>query len=122
MKSIIFYTVLIVIMLLPLILISQCPSHLSSITLSLKRPTVQNQTIHQFYICDEDNGQMQTVSITGGNTYGYFGIDNTGRFFVADAINLNKKTTKKYTITITVKDNGYPVKRNKTVITLNMRK
>lgn len=58
---------------------------------------------------DPDAGQSITFSIIGGNSSGAFAINSAnGQITVADSSKLNFETTKSFTVTIQVTDNGVP--------------
>lgn len=98
---------------------STCPAHVSRIDCAVKKPVKNNQVIVSWQTCDEDRGQSSTISITEGNTKKYFKVSLTG-LLVANASGINRSTTRLYSITVQIRDNGRPAKSNKTLINISV--
>ncbi len=83
----------------------------------------ENASINDFigYISayDNDAGQSLNYSITAGNTDGKFSITSSnGTFYLSGLVDY--ETTPSYALTITVADNGSPVRSASATITVNV--
>ena len=68
---------------------------------------------------DADSGNTLTYAITAGNVGNAFAIDS-GTGVITTAAGLDFETTNSYTLTVTVTDNGSPVKNNTATVTVNI--
>ena len=88
-----------------------CPANTAVINLSYTKPVTNGQVIGKLGVCDEDTGQLETWSITLGNTAGLFTIvkdetSTSGLIKIANATAINAGTVTSYAITVKVQDNG----------------
>ncbi len=93
----------------------------TSATFSLNENSANGTAVGTVSASDPDAGQTRTFAITAGNTNNAFTINpTTGAVTVNNSAALNFETTPTFSLTITVTDNGTPVKSGSATVTINL--
>lgn len=99
----------------------KCGVPITTATFSFTKPVVANQVIGSLKVCDEDFNQAYGWSITSGNSSRYWKVavnpndPSKGDIMVntaTAATNINKSTTKTFTIVVVASDNGVPIAKS----------
>ncbi|HET6425430.1 MAG TPA: cadherin domain-containing protein, partial [Planctomycetaceae bacterium] len=93
----------------------------SSATLAVNENSTSGTVVGTVTATDPDAGQTRAFAITGGNTNNAFTINSsTGVLTVNNAAALNFETAPSFSLTITVTDNGSPVRSGSAGVTVNV--
>ncbi|MDQ3955843.1 MAG: Ig-like domain-containing protein [Actinomycetota bacterium] len=94
---------------------------MGSATFSLAENSATGTAVGTATFTDDDTGQGHTFSITDGNTNGAFAIDPlTGAITVADQADVDYETTPSFALTVTVADDGSPLKSDSETVTIDL--
>ncbi|HET6424327.1 MAG TPA: cadherin domain-containing protein [Planctomycetaceae bacterium] len=89
---------------------------------SIPENSQNNAVIGTIAAVDPDFGQQRTFAITAGNTNNAFAIDpQTGTLTVRNSAALNYETVTVFQLTVTVTDNGTPVKSGTALVRVFLR-
>ena len=98
-----------------------CPAPVTNFNFTFAKPVVLDQKVGGAKVCDPDVGQIETWSITSGNTPVLWkmvasGLD--GNILVSDPAAINSSASTVFNITIKVQDNGTPPLSTTATVTL----
>lgn len=88
---------------------------------TISENSVNGAFIGNISATDPDVGQTRTFAITAGNTNNAFAINpTTGALSVSNSAALNFETSPVFNLTVTVSDNGTPVRSGSATVTVNL--